>query len=81
MATTVNTGWRNVTPGKCFTCGSTDEWDCDGRGTIYCSCDACPECGMLDGHEIGCEEGAREAESDAIMLCLACTDSGCEECE
>lgn len=56
MAATVFTGWRTVTPGRCFNCGFSEDWDCDGRGTIYCSCQTCPECGMFDGHEIGCAE-------------------------
>jgi len=50
---TVFTGWRTVTPGACIVCGSDDDWDCDGRGTIYCGCLVCPDCGVY-GHEIGC---------------------------
>jgi len=54
---TVFTGWRTVTPGKCFECGSADEWQCDGRGNVLCSCQACPDCGIVDAygfHEPGC---------------------------
>ena len=60
MAKSVFTGWRTVTPGKCSECGSDDEWDCDGRGTVYCSCQTCSECGMFDGHEIGCKVAQEE---------------------
>lgn len=55
---TVFTGWRTVTPGACGICGSDDDWDCDGRGTIYCSCQCCAECGTFDGHTQGCSEAA-----------------------
>jgi hypothetical protein len=61
MAATVFTGWRTLTPGECHICGATDDWDCDGRGTIYCACQCCTECWMFDGHEIGCETGRAEA--------------------
>lgn len=61
MAETVFTGWRTETPGDCMVCGFDNEWDCDGRGNIFCSCQACPECGMGDGHEIGCAEGIIES--------------------
>jgi hypothetical protein len=64
MAKTVNTGWRNVTPGKCDFCGSDDDWDVDGRCNVYCSCQTCGECGMFDGHEIGCTAGDEEAEEE-----------------
>lgn len=67
---TVNTGWRNVTPGACVICGCDDDWDCDGRGNVYCSCQTCGECGMFDGHEIGCAEGAREDENDECALAI-----------
>ncbi len=63
MAHTVNTGWRNVTPGTCAICGSDDDYDCDGRGHVYCSCQTCAECGMFDGHEIGCV-GSDEPDND-----------------
>lgn len=62
MAKSVFTGWRTVTPGKCSCCGSDDDWDCDGRGTVYCGCQTCCECGMFDGHEIGCQ-AAKDAEN------------------
>lgn len=39
MATSVNTGWRVVTPGPCPACGCTDDYGCDGSGTVRCSCD------------------------------------------
>jgi hypothetical protein len=55
MATTVFTGWRKVTPGKCSCCGCDDGWDCDGRGTVYCDCQVCPDCGTFDGHAAGCQ--------------------------
>lgn len=57
MAKVVSTGWRVVAPGDCLLCGSTDDWEVDGRGNILCSCQACPECGILDAygfHEQGC---------------------------
>lgn len=56
---TVNTGWRNVTPGKCLQCGSDDDWQVDGRGNVLCSCQACPDCGIVDAygfHEPGCSQ-------------------------
>jgi hypothetical protein len=57
MATTVSTGYRTVTPGPCFVCGSDDDYEDDGRGNITCSCQACPDCGSRDVyglHEAGC---------------------------
>lgn len=57
MATTVHTGWREVTPGDCSICGFDDEWSCDGRGNVLCGCQACPSCGIVDAygfHEAGC---------------------------
>ncbi len=53
---TVFTGWKTVTPGECFSCGCSEDWECDGRGTIYCSCQCCGECGAFDGHNAGCTE-------------------------
>ena len=47
MATTVFTGWRKVTPGNCLSCGFDDGWHCDGRGTIRCDRQACPDCGSV----------------------------------
>src|SRR5688572_30464310 len=64
MAATVFTGWRNVTPGPCSQCGSTEDYDCDGRGTVYCSCQCCGSCGMFDGHEIGCEADQDDDDQD-----------------
>lgn len=59
MSRTVNTGWRNVTPGACVICGFDDRWDVDGRGTVYCAdCDACESCGSHDGHWADCRAGA-----------------------
>lgn len=58
MSATVFTGWRTVTPGRCLACGS-DDWSCDGRGNILCSCQSCPDCGILDAygfHEAGCPQ-------------------------
>lgn len=58
MAATVNTGWKSVTPGECSECGLDDEWECDGRGMILCSCQGCPYCGLVSAegfHEQGCE--------------------------
>lgn len=57
MTASVFTGWRTITPGACNECGSDDEWSCDGRGNVLCSCQACPECGLLDAcnmHEADC---------------------------
>lgn len=56
MSATVYTGWRNVTPGKCAACGCDDDWDVDGRGTVFCSCQRCAECGEFDGHSAECAE-------------------------
>ena len=56
MAKTVHTGWRSATPDACSGCGFDDEWECDGRGTVYCSCQCCPTCGEFDGHAAGCAE-------------------------
>ena len=50
MATTVNTGWREVTPGNCDSCGFDDGWQVDGRGNVMCDCQACPDCGSLDAY-------------------------------
>ena len=64
MAITVNTGWRNVQPGRCAECGFDDDWTADGRGNILCGCQACPDCGILDAygfHESGCPQ-LREGE-------------------
>lgn len=68
MARTVFTGWRRVTPGCCLGCGYDDDWQCDGRGTIYCSCDCCSICGLFDGHDAGCswhEEVEQAADDQA----------------
>ena len=54
MASTVFTGWRNVTPGPCMVCGMTDDYDCDGSGNVYCSCQMCAECSEHDGHSSVC---------------------------
>ena len=65
MARVVFTGWKTVTPGPCFTCGYDDEWTCDGRGNLLCSCQACAFCGILDAygfHNEGCPE-LKERES------------------
>lgn len=54
---TVFTGWKTVTPGKCFVCGDTETWQCDGQGNILCDCQACPDCGLVDAynfHEPNC---------------------------
>ena len=59
MAITVNTGWRNVTPGECLGCGFHDDWTVDGRGNVLCGCQACPGCGILDAygfHNTGCTQ-------------------------
>ena len=63
MAKTVFTGWRSVTPGKCRVCGSDDDWDCDGRGAVFCGCQCCPECGEHDDHTHCCPE-AQESDED-----------------
>lgn len=54
MATTVSNGWRKFTPGECRACGCADEWGCDGRGTVYCTCECCAACGEYDGHAANC---------------------------
>ena len=56
MARTVDTGWRRITPGECLNCGFETDWEVDGRGTVYCSCQCCPGCSELDGHTTGCSE-------------------------
>lgn len=54
MAKSVFTGWRTVTPGTCSQCGFDNEWSCNGRGTVYCACQVCVDCGEFDGHRSGC---------------------------
>lgn len=71
MATSVFTGYRTVTPGRCFECGATDDYECDGRGNVTCGCQACAECGSRDVygfHEPGCPVlvAADAAEEDAV---------------
>lgn len=57
MAKTINpSGFRKVTPGKCDVCGFDDDWECDGSGRIFCSCERCPECGEIDGCKIDCDD-------------------------
>lgn len=56
MATTVNTGWRNVTPGACNNCGSDDLYSDNGRGVIFCICAVCPGCLTFDGHTPHCPD-------------------------
>lgn len=70
MAKTVHTGWREVTPGPCFECGSDDDYECDGRGNVTCGCQSCGDCGSRDVygfHEPGCPaadgDGADEQET------------------
>lgn len=46
---------RRITPGRCLECGERDGWDIDGRGTIFCECQTCPQCGEHDGHAGECE--------------------------
>lgn len=56
---TVFTGWKHITPGNCFGCGSDDDWQCDGRGNVLCGCQACPDCGLVDAygsHESDCPQ-------------------------
>ena len=63
MAKTVSTGWRTITPGNCNECGFDKYWQCDGRGNIMCSCQACPDCGLVDAyefHEVGCPQLTRD---------------------
>lgn len=68
MAATINPlGFREVTPGKCMNCGFDDGWDADGRGTVYCECMTCPECGQFDGHNPGCAE--QEAVEETCPSC------------
>lgn len=47
---------RKVTPGKCLYCGYDDDWDADGRDTIYCSCQCCSGCSMFNDHTSECPE-------------------------
>ena len=53
---------RKVTPGACLYCGSTEDWEADGRDTIFCSCQRCPECGEHEGHAAGCSERTNDDE-------------------
>ena len=46
----VSTGWRTFAPGKCLECGFDDKWTVDGRGNVMCSCQACPDCGIIDAY-------------------------------
>ena len=69
MSVSVFTGGRTTTPGDCSNCGFDDEWSVDGRGNVLCSCQACPDCGLLDAygfHNPGCaqlENSEEEEES------------------
>jgi len=57
MSETVFTGWREITPGKCYECGFNDGWTVDGRGNVLCDCQACVDCGIIDAygfHESDC---------------------------
>lgn len=57
MATTVSTGYRTITPGRCGICGYSDGWQVDGRCNVLCDCQSCPDCGIVDAygfHEPGC---------------------------
>jgi hypothetical protein len=55
MSKTVDTGvGRQIAPGKCDNCGSDDDWESDGRGALYCSCECCSECLTYDGHDRKC---------------------------
>lgn len=65
MASTVFTGWRNVTPGPCDICGMSDDYACDGRGNVYCSCHCCASCGMFEDHETGCPDDHSNCEDCA----------------
>lgn len=60
MSLKVFTGWRTVVPGPCSVCGCSDDWDCDGAGHIYCSCQCCPDCGEHDGHSQDCDANNQE---------------------
>ncbi len=51
---TVFTGWRTATPGECMECGFDTDWNVDGRGTIFCDCQRCGDCGEFDGHRGDC---------------------------
>jgi len=56
---TVFTGWKIITPGNCNVCGFDNDWQCDGRGNILCSCQACPDCFIVDAygfHEVNCPQ-------------------------
>lgn len=55
MAESVFTGWRTITPGRCGFCGFADQWECDGRGSVLCSCQSCGDCGENGGwHNSNC---------------------------
>lgn len=66
MSLKVFTGWRTVTPGPCSACGYSDGWDCDGRGSIFCDCQRCPDCGEVDGHSQDCATNEPQDEEDAL---------------
>jgi len=56
MATTVHTGWREVTPGACADCGYDDGWYQYNGSSIVCDCQRC-ECGEVPPwHAAGCRE-------------------------
>lgn len=73
MAKTVDTGYREFTPGECYNCGCDADWVCDGRGNVMCSCQACIGCGIIDAygfHEPGCSvKEEREAETTTLAVC------------
>ena len=58
--------------GKCFECGSEDDWHEDGRGNVLCGCQACPDCGMVDAygfHNAGCPQVREEWENEEEDCC------------
>lgn len=70
MAKSVFTGWRTVTPGACTICGFDTDWEVDGRGSVYCSCQWCPDCEEVGEHAQWCSENPAR--------CNECNECPCE---
>jgi hypothetical protein len=76
VAKTVSNSWRKFTPGACLACGYDTDWEIDGRGTIYCSCECCAACGEHDGHTADCLELASDVEAQVAAAMGWGYDSG-----
>jgi hypothetical protein len=63
---------RRLVPGKCLHCGADDDWDVDGRGSVYCSCQCCSGCGSHDGHWADCPDNKAEPTHDLGCCCDEC---------